>query len=130
MRKTMTAMWIAFLALMVGVAVADDRGSQIFSGTYDWSDGDIGELKAVFEPDGEAAWTVKFDFNWNGQERTWTGTAKGSLTDGSEVTGTATDGNRNWVFEGSIKEGMMSGNHREIREGRKPYESGTFDIKR
>ena len=46
------------------------------------------------------------------------------------MTGTATDGNRNWVFEGTVKDGVMSGSHREMREGRKPYESGTFEIKR
>ena len=41
-----------------------------------------------------------------------------------------TDGNRNWVFHGTVKQGVLSGSHREIREGRKPYESGTFEIKR
>ena len=129
MKKMTTALTIAVLALAAGVAPAD-AGPQTFTGIYDWSDGDIGSLKAEFTPDGEAAWKVKFDFNWQGQDHTWTGTAKGSLADGTEVTGTATDGNRNWVFEGSVKDGVMSGSHREMREGRKPYESGTFEIKR
>ena len=73
---------------------------------------------------------MKFDFNWNGRSRTWTGTAKGSLADGTEVTGTASNGNRDWVFEASIKDGVMRGRHREIRQGRKPYETGTFAIER
>ena len=130
MNKTTTALTIAVLILAAGAAMSNEHGAQTFVGTYDWSDGDIGTLKAEFEPDGEATWKVKFDFNWHGQDHTWTGTAKGSLADGSEVTGTATDGNRNWVFEGSVQDGVMSGSHREIREGRDPYESGTFDIKR
>ena len=59
--------------------------SQTFTGTYDWSDGDVGKLVAEFKPDGEGAWTVQFDFNWNGQDRTWTGTAQGTLGAGERV---------------------------------------------
>ena len=76
MRKTTTALTIAVLILAAGVAMADKEGPQTFTGIYDWSDGDVGDLKAVFEPDGEGTWSVKFDFNWNGQDHTWTGTAK------------------------------------------------------
>jgi len=130
MKKTTVALTITVLVLTVGIATADHHGSQTFIGTYDWSDGDIGYLKAVFESDGDGAWKVKFDFNWNGQDHTWTGTAKGSLANGTEVSGTATDGHRNWVFEGSIEDGVMSGSHREIRKERNPYESGTFEISR
>ena len=130
MKKTTSALMVAVLVLAAGAAVADTEKPQTFSGSYDWTDGSVDDLKAVFQPDGEDAWTVTFDFTWNGKPHTWTGTAQGSLEDGTEVTGTATDGNRNWVFEGSIKDGVMSGVHREIREGRDPYESGTFEIKR
>jgi hypothetical protein len=130
MKKMTAALTITVLTLAVGIATADNHTSQTFTGTYDWSDGDVGDLTAVFESDGDGAWKVKFDFNWNGQDRTWTGTAKGGLEDGTEVSGTATDGNRTWVFEGKIEDGVMSGSHRENREGRKPYESGTFEISR
>ena len=131
MKKATTLLMALILVFAAGAVVtAKDAAPQTFKGDYDWTDGDIGPLSATFTPDGENAWKVSFDFVWNGDELTWKGTAEGSLADGTEVTGTATDGNRNWVFEGSIKDGVMSGVHREIREGRDPYESGTFEIKR
>lgn len=121
---------IVVLALTAGVGIAESNDSQTFTGSYDWSDGRVDDLTAEFKPDGADTWKVKFDFRWNGQSHNWTGTAKGSLAEGSQLTGTATDGYRKWVFEASIEDGVMSGSHREIREGRKPYESGTFAIKR
>lgn len=126
----MRKLWIASvlsLALIFGVAGAGD--TQNFSGSYDWSSGGSDTLSAEFTPDGENQWKVRFQFRWSDKDHTWRGTATGSLEEGTSVTGTANYNSRNWVFEGTITDGVMSGTHTEIR-GEENYSTGTFEIKR
>ena len=70
-------------------------------------------MVAEFEPSGNNTWKVSFRFRWNGDDNAWDGTAKGSPLDGETVTGTATTGRKNWVFEATIEEGVMRGQHTE-----------------
>ena len=51
MKKTTIALAIAVLILAADVASAESLGSQTLSGTYDWSDGNVGKLIAEFKPD-------------------------------------------------------------------------------
>lgn len=133
MRKTY--LWIAAAFLVAALAgwmsLPSADGKQTFSGTYDWSNGGSDELTAEFKPDGEGNWTVKFKFDFSGDGYTWQGTAEASLEDGSSLTGTASwDRNgRTWVFNGSIEEGVLTGTHAEVRNG-KQSESGTFELSR
>ena len=103
---------------------------QVFSGSYDWKQGGSDELSAEFKPDGENRWKVTFRFRWNKSNNTWKGKAEGSLEDGSTLTGTATSGSRNWIWEASIEDGVMRGSHREIHGSDKRYDTGTFELTR
>ena len=114
------------LALVAAVLIGS---SETFTGTYDWNQGGKDELRAEFTPSGENSWNVKFKFRFSGRNNTWKGTAEGSLADGGELTGTATNGSRNWIFEASIRNGVMKGVHTEIQRGNE-YKTGTFELSR
>ena len=132
----MTTLRISVLVLAVltlgAIATASESvpAGQIFSGTYDWKDGGSEKLVAEFVPSGENTWDVTFRFRWNGDDNKWTGTAEGILSDGEIVSGTATTGRRNWVFEATIGDGVMRGQHTEKRKDGSSYETGTFEIRR
>ena len=122
---------IVLLLLGLGVGTAQARkDTTTFQGRYDWSQGGGDELRADFRPDGENRWKVAFRFQFSGRKETWSGSAQGSLTEGSTLTGTATMGSRNWVFDAAIKDGVMSGSHREVKRSGREYTTGTFEISR
>ena len=131
MNKTTILLALALTALVpLPTPAGDQAETTTFSGSYDWKDGGSDELSVEFVPDGEETWKVKFRFRWNGDRKTWKGTAQGTLADGSELSGTATSGNRNWTFVASISDGVMLGSHEEIRSGGGGYKTGTFELKR
>ena len=123
---------VAFLLVIAGLAFAATQAGETTTlrGSYDWKDGGSDDLSADFEPDGDDRWMVTFRFRWNDRDHTWSGTAEGSLEDGSKLTGTATSGNRNWVFEAGIEDGVMRGTHTEIQKSGKEYNTGSFELKR
>jgi hypothetical protein len=124
---------IGTVLIQLGFGAAVTRAGQeasTFSGSYAWSQGGSDRLSVEFKPDGESRWEVTFRFRFNGRSQTWKGTAQGSLTDGSTLSGTATSGSRNWVFEAGIEDGVMHGTHREIKRGRSRYPTGTFELSR
>ena len=131
MKSTSTILAVALLALAVCLpALAEKKAAQTFTGTYDWKQGGKDELSAEFTPKGEDSWKVQFRFRWDGESRSWQGTAKGSLEDGGKLTGTATSGGREWEFEAKVSEGVMRGSHTELKNGGKRYDTGSFEISR
>lgn len=108
----------------------NDESAQTFRGEYNWVDGASGPLTAEFVPDGEDSWKVKFRFEFSGKDNTWKGTARGSLADGSAVTGTSNWRGRRWVFSGQIDDGVLRGEHTELRKDDSEYETGTFELRR
>lgn len=123
------AAWAVLLVLVFGFGTTQARkNTKTFEGRYEWSQGGSDKLRADFRPDGENRWDVAFRFNFSGRKETWTGTAEGSLADGSKLTGTATSGGRNWIFEARIEDGVMRGEHREVKRGGRQYATGTFEI--
>jgi hypothetical protein len=122
---------VALLALALCLpALAAENQAEAFTGTYDWKQGGKDELSAEFTPEGEDSWKVRFSFRWDGESRTWQGTAKGSLEDGGKLSGTATSGGREWEFEAKVSEGVMRGSHTELKNGGKRYDTGSFEISR
>jgi len=124
---------IALIAVLATIGVLSPQSLEssdvrTFQGEYDWTDGGTGRLHAEFKPDGEGSWKVEFDFDFNGKAQKWKGTAEGSLENGSEINGTAVWKKRNWVFSAKIEEGVMRGQHTEIRKDGGRYESGTFEV--
>jgi hypothetical protein len=125
---------LGLLALVLVVAsfgISDAADTQTLRGEYRWDNGGSEVLTAEFKPDGEGQWTVKFGFKFSGDNYDWNGTATGSLEEGEEITGTATwsKSGRNWVFTGTMKDGVLNGTHAEMRGGRESP-SGSFELSR
>lgn len=99
-------------------------------GAYHWERGETeGDLKAVFTPTGDATWDVAFHFDFRGDPHTYTGEAKGSLTDGSlEGTVLNEDKNRTFNFEGTVQEGKFEGTHSEVGGRRGSRRTGTLSL--
>ena len=83
-------------------------------------------LKAVFTPDGDKKWKVVWTFQWQKKPKTFKGTVEGDLLNGNLTGKSSTqNGKRNWTFEGTAKDGVLTCKHNEIKGKEKP---GTFSI--
>ncbi len=111
----------------IGPAFADQE-RRSFEGTYDWSSGGTDTLRAEFVPDGENSWKVTFRFRFDNRNNTWRGTAEGRLEEGVEITGTASWRSRNWTWRAAIEDGVMVGEHTEIRSRGRTRSTGTFEL--
>ncbi len=131
------------LLVLPGTAPADDSDSDeqttTLHGEYVWTyQNEAENLTASFvqtkrprlneelvevEP---AEYDVEFKFRFNGQPHTYSGTAKGSLTEGA-LKGTVFNENkrRKFVFRGEFTDGRLTGEHGEIRRGSE-RRTGTF----
>ena len=122
---------LALVALAGGVAVAADDVTM--EGSFIWarSDGDIdGALKAVFTPTGKNEYDVSFHFEWEGEQKVWSGTAKGDLNSGDLKGDIKTDNpDRDDVFSfmGSVADGKFTGKHGGMRDG-ELNEMGTLEL--
>lgn len=130
--KTVLAMIILVAASAAAIATAENEAEAVgrFIGSYDWSDGGSDDLSAVFTPDGDGNWKVEFTFRFSGKKNVWKGDATGSLDEGGKLSGTSGWGNRSWEFEAKLKDGVLVGNHTEIRRGGSRYNTGTFELRR
>lgn len=109
-------------------ALAED--TQTLTGEYLWERREMsGPLEAVFTPAGEGKWEVSFHFTFREESHTYTGMAEGSLTEGAlsgEVLNESKE--RTFTFTGAFDEGVFTGTHAEIREGKK-IDTGTMTLK-
>ena len=95
--------------------------TRTFTGSYIAGDSeypDRGNLRAVFSPTGEGVWDVVFDFDFQGEDYTFTGIAEGSLDAGLRF-GTVQNesGHRTFVFRGEFTDGVFHGTHAEMEHG-------------
>ncbi|MEM7352189.1 MAG: hypothetical protein AAF657_15420 [Acidobacteriota bacterium] len=123
---------LAALALTAPSLFADE--SQTLTGQFIWerSDKNIdGDLRAVFEPTGESAWNVSFYFKFEEKDHIYSGTAEGSLTDGTLKGKVMSDGDkpRPFEFEGTFADGSFQGTHTGFRKG-EPSPTGTMTLSR
>jgi len=135
MKRTRTLVSsILFVALALGLCLApagfaEETAEQVLVGEYHWNQGGAsGDLKAVFKPAGENSWDVSFHFDFRSQPHVYTGTAKGSLVDGSlEGTVKNEDKRRTFTFEGGFEDGTFQGDHAETTRG-EPLRTGTLTL--
>ena len=127
-RRAAALMLVVTLGWMKPLTAGEQK---TFTGTYDWLNGGSDRLVANFKADGDGGWDVQFQFDFSGDDYTWTGKAEGDLEDGGELTGTASwDRNgREWVFTATLVGDVIKGEHAEIRNG-EPKSSGTFQLSR
>jgi len=124
--------WILFVAVLACVAaltVVNATESRTLRGEYQWDQrGKGGDLEAVFTPTGDGAWDVTFHFEFRVKAHVYSGTAEGSLTEGS-LSGKVFNENkkRTFLFTGSFEDGTFRGTHAEIH-GDDRQETGTLSL--
>ena len=111
---TQRVRWIALLGMFCLAALPSVAGDDVtLAGGFVWERDDgnhEGELKAIFTPEGEGAWSVKFHFDWEDGPHIYTGKCTGSL-DGELSGSVQADGERemNFTFSGSFEDGTFNG---------------------
>lgn len=136
MKHLLTAALFALVAFTMQATTPepapDGNDEHTLIGAYHWERGETkGDLKAVFTPsaDGEGAWNVAFHFDFRGDAHTYTGEAKGSLTNGSlEGTVYNEEKNRTFTFEGTMEDGKFEGTHGEVGGRRGTRRTGTLTL--
>lgn len=133
MNKTATALLaVSALLLTASPILADEP--QTLTGDFVWERSDkniTGDLEAVFEPTGDSAWNVSFHFIFDNEKHVYSGTAEGSLTDGTLKGQVMSDGDKPqpFEFEGTFADGSFEGTHAGFRQGdRSP--TGTLTLSR
>lgn len=109
---------LLLVALLLScVATTEAAGEQRLRGRYDWPAGDSrGPLEAVFTPTGPARWDVAFHFTFSDRDRTYRGTAEGSLSTGRLAGRVKSEnGRQTYSFEGEFRDGTFTGTHAEVR---------------
>ena len=118
------------LALLAGIALADE-GTTTLTGGYVWTArATEGDLQAVFTPTGKSTWDVSFHFDFRDKPHTYTGTATGDLS-GGKLSGKVfnEDKKRTFTFTGAFDEtGLFSGTHAETTDGR-AGDTGTLTLR-
>ncbi len=106
----------------------------VMVGSYTWNkrEKEGWTLRTVFTSDDGENWTVKWDSGFNKKNYPYTGTATGDPLKGT-VSGNAdpVKGKRTFIFEGTMKNGVMEGKHWETTPKRGKAQktfSGTFTL--
>lgn len=118
---------VALLALP-GTLVQADEGQKL-NGSYVWDQGSAnGELEAVFTATGEGTWDVSFYFNFRDEDHIYTGTAEGSLSNGTLAGKVQTeDKQATFTFTGTVTDGKFTGTHARVRNGEEA-KTGTLTL--
>lgn len=129
----------ALLALpgLIAVAAASDDASAettVLTGEYRWVNMDgPGPLEMVLERTGDGTYDVLCHFKFQGRERTYHGTAEGSLEPEGELIGKMFNENerRTFIFEGSFSHdgSGFSAVHEETTPSR-ARRTGTLEVER
>lgn len=122
MKRIALLLALALTTVLVSATVVADSTKPMektLTGEYHWTNADEkGALKAVFKPTGDDTWDVSFYFQFRDKDHTYSGTATGSLSDGS-LSGTVKNENerRTFTFEGTTTAGNFEGKHAETTGG-------------
>lgn len=124
---------VAVLLLTLPAMAEEDVAAtptRTLTGHFVWdARGSEGDLQAVFTPTGEQTWDVQFHFEFRGEPHTYSGTAEGSLGDGT-LRGTVLNESkqRTFTFLGEFTDGTFTGKHAE-RQGESDVATGTLELK-
>ncbi|NRA37630.1 MAG: hypothetical protein HRU15_05780 [Planctomycetes bacterium] len=117
-----------------------EKKSVHMEGTFVWKTRkkDTHDVKATLtETDEKGVYDVRFDFTWkNKGDQVYTGTAKGSVTEGV-LAGEVNDGGekrlRTFTFTGESVDGVFTATHKETTtkpgKASKPRDTGTMTLK-
>ena len=129
MRRAALLVVVAAILLAAPGTGAGAADTQTLHGGFVWDDGGAsGKLESIFTPTGAGEWKVSFRFRFRGEAHVYTGTARGSLSDGALEGKVLNDGKRRtFTFSGSFEDGVFHGTHAEIEDGR-AYATGSLTL--
>lgn len=116
-------------ATFAGDADADAAKTHTLEGEYQWNRmEEPGPIKAVFTATGDDQWDVDFHFVFRDEPHVYSGTAKGSLTEGALEGEVMSDGDepRPFEFAGETADGVFKGTHGT--KGDDAQETGTITL--
>ena len=108
------------------------ENAEVLTGEFKWNRQDEpGALRAVFTPTGENTWDVSFHFEFRDEPHVYSGTAEGTLGEGSLKGNVMSDGEKPspFSFEGKFVDGKFEGTHASLRE-EEPQDTGTLTLGR
>ena len=132
------ALALFFIPFLFAETKKEEKKSDevVMTGEYKWLNGEKvrfqEKLRSVFTSKGKNEWDVSFHFKFKKKDYNYVGTAKGSLDEGhlkGEVRNDGGKGRRSFTFSGDMKEGKISGTHKETTKGR-TKETGIFTLSR
>jgi hypothetical protein len=129
MKHLAIVIFAVVLGLGASTAAYAEEGTTL-NGSFVWEHGNTtGDLEAVFTPTGEATWDVSFHFTFRNQPHTYSGTASGSLSEGT-LSGTVMNETkkRTFTFGGTFDDGVFSGEHAEVGESGS-MQTGTLTLR-
>ncbi|MDX1998193.1 MAG: hypothetical protein SF066_10785 [Thermoanaerobaculia bacterium] len=131
MSKTLRLSLALVVAAFVSWSVFADTqpAAQTLKGSYIWEQAqETGALEAIFTPDGAGHWKVAFHFTFQGEAHVYSGTADGSLTNGSLAGRVQTDSGKGvFTFSGEFKDGKFQGSHARLTAGNEER-TGTLSL--
>jgi len=105
-------------------------GSTTLTGSFIWirRAGQRHQLKAVLTPIGPGRYKAVYTFAWNGRPKTYVGVITGNLRNG-RVSGTGDGDRRNFTFNGTARNGVLTFRCAEVTRGRTQDQgSGTLRL--
>lgn len=131
MSKTLRLSLALVVATFASWSVFADTqpAAQTLKGSYMWEQAqETGALEAIFTPDGAGHWKVAFHFTFQGEAHVYSGTADGSLTNGSLAGRVQTDSGKGvFTFSGEFKDGKFQGSHARLTAGNEER-TGTLSL--
>ena len=121
---------LAFVLIVGGSQSVQAEGTQTLKGSFVWNnENKTGEIEAVFTETGKGKWDVSFNFTWEDEPHTYSGTAEGSLSEG-ELKGKVLNDTEehSFTFSGSVKDGTFDGTHASIRDDGSVRDTGTLKL--
>lgn len=132
---------LAILCCAGGLCAADASKDSTLNGYFTWPGDKTGargvstnkdgkcEIKMVLTPTANAnEFKVAYIFTWDGHVQNWNGTFKRDPQNG-ETAGTAGNGGANWNIKGKTKDGTISCQYFEIKDGKEGAAGGEIVFK-
>lgn len=124
-----TILLLLLLTVSAGADTQDatTHSAKTLAGEYFWTQNETrGPVEATFTPESDGVWAVKFEFEFDGKQHVYQGTARGSLDEGALEGEVRNREDRvTFTFEGTFEDGTFQGTHASMRGG-SPTQTGTI----